>query len=211
MTDLAGRVSALRSEVHRRCALKDRAEFEVKRIAADVEDLTRRSEQLTNIASFLNSFADERQEELHRKIESVVTAGVRKIFEEDDMSLKIVSKMVGQRNEIDFVLVSGELETSILEARGGGVAAVVGFLIQAVLVMLTPHMRPVLFLDETFAQVSDFYRPALGAFLHELATEGDLQIVMVTHDDVYREYADKVYKFTQTAGVTKVVEDDAGF
>ena len=83
-------------------------------------------------------------------------------------------------------------------------AAVAGFLIQAVLVLLTPGLRPVLFLDEVFAQVSEGYLEPLSAFIKELVDRSPLQVVLVTHSEVFMEMADAVYHFSQANGVTHV-------
>lgn len=181
----------------------------LKSVDKEISDLESRSERLEQIAIVLSSYADERQEAIQAQIEGVVTQGLRTIFGEP-MSFKIVNKMMGKRPEVHFLLVSetGEhpLETAILEARGGGVAAVAGFLLQAVLVLLLPNTTPLLFLDESFSQVSEEYRPALSQFIKELTERTELQVVLVTHSDEFVTDADRVYRFSQQNGVTKVEE-----
>lgn len=181
----------------------------LKSVEHEIKDLETRSLRLEQIAIVLSSYADERQTSIQEQIEGVVTQGLRTIFGEP-MSFRIVNKMVGKRPEIDFLLVSenGEkpLETAILEARGGGVAAVAGFLLQAVLVLLLPNTTPLLFLDESFSQVSEEYRPALSQFIKELTERTELQVVLVTHSDEFVTDADRVYRFSQQSGVTKVEE-----
>jgi ABC-type nitrate/sulfonate/bicarbonate transport system ATPase subunit len=86
------------------------------------------------------------------------------------------------------------------------VAAVAGFLLQAVLVLLLPNTTPLLFLDESFSQVSEEYRPALSQFIRELTERTELQVVLVTHSDEFVTDADRVYRFSQQNGVTKVEE-----
>lgn len=182
---------------------------ERKRAVDEVAALEQRIEDLGQIAAFLNAYADDRQAVVQSQIEAIVSTGLRTIFGED-LTLRLVTRQVGRRPELDFVLVSQNgaetLETSILDARGGGVAAVAGFLIQAVLVLLTPGLRPVLFLDEVFAQVSTEYLPPLSAFIKELTDRTALQVVLVTHSDEFREDADRQYRFFQVEGVTRVVE-----
>jgi DNA repair exonuclease SbcCD ATPase subunit len=175
----------------------------------EVDALQSRIEDLSQISALLSSYADDQQAAVQGQIEAIVSKGLQTIFQED-LVLKIVNRMVGRRPETDFVLVSNSgdqvLETSILDARGGGVAAVAGFLIQAVLVLLTPGLRPVLFLDEVFAQVSQEYLPALSEFIKELVDKSPLQVVLVTHSQEFSEAADRVYRFSQGNGITKVVE-----
>lgn len=178
-------------------------------IAAETLHLTERTEYLDQISGLLNTYADQRQAHVHNQIETVVSRGLAQIFGED-LSLRLVTRPVGRRTETDFVLVSGvypdTLETPVLDARGGGVAAVAAFLVQAVLVLLTPGLRPVLFLDEAFAQVSAEYEEPLAEFIAELTERTGLQVVLVTHSLAYSASADRQYRFTQTGGVTTATE-----
>ena len=180
---------------------------QLKVVEAEVKELQHNIEDLTQIAGLLNTFADEQQAVVQGQIEGIVSKGLQTIFAED-MHLRLVNRTVGRRSEIDFLLVStidGEvLETSILDSRGGGVAAVAGFLIQAVLVLLTPGLRKVLFLDEVFAQVSEGYLEPLAEFIAELVNRSALQVVLVTHSPVFAESADRSFRFSQHAGVTTV-------
>ena len=165
-------------------------------------------DHLKLVETFLMQFADERQASVFRQIESTVSEGLQTVFEED-LRLEISSKVVGSRSEIVFTLVSGgagsdELRTSIMESRGGGVAAITGFLIQAVMVLLTPNLRPIVFLDESFRAVSEEYQAPLGRFISELCERTGLQVVLVTHQPSIAEEADVVYSFTQSKGITKI-------
>lgn len=155
----------------------------------------------------LNSFADARQAEIQRKVESIVSHGLTTIFD-DDLSFHIESSTRGKLAATEFMIRSkqGEevVETSVMDARGGGVAAVVGFLLRLVVLLLRPDARRILFLDETFAQLSAEYEPRLAEFLQELAERTGTQLVLVTHSTAYTEAADVVYRFAQKNGVTEI-------
>ena len=63
-----------------------------------------------------------------------------------------------------------------------------------------------LVLDETFAHVSEEYLEPLGQFLRQVVDRTGVQILLVTHQDTFLDYADKAYKFSAVDGRTKVVE-----
>jgi len=97
------------------------------------------------------------------------------------------------------------VETPVMDARGGGMAAVTGFLLRLVVLLLTPGARRILFLDESFAMVSEEYREALGQFLREVCDKAGAQIVMITHDEVYSAFADTHYSLSLASdGTTEV-------
>ena len=90
-----------------------------------------------------------------------------------------------------------------MDAHGGGVSAIVGFLLRLVLMLLTGR-RSLLLLDETFAHVSAEFEPRLSEFLAELAEKTATQIVLVTHSEAFADNADKVYRFEAHNGKTVV-------
>lgn len=173
----------------------------------EVDSLNQRINYLKLIETYLSAFADERQAKVYRQIEHTVSEGLQAVFEED-IRLEVSTKMVGARSETAFTIVSnsteGELRTSVMDSRGGGVASIVGFLIQAVLVLLTPNLRPILFLDESFRAVSEEYQEPLGEFIRDLCERTGLQVVLVSHQPTISSYADRAYSFSQSDGKTKI-------
>ncbi len=166
-------------------------------------------ELLDKVIGVLNSVGESRQKEVQDQIEGLVTRGLQTIFSEN-LSFHLVSSLRGSAANIDFIVVThledgSEVETPVLDGRGGGLAAIVGFLLRVVVLMLdeTSGSR-VLILDETFAHVSAEYEPRLAEFIKDLVDGTDLQVLMVTHSTAYSDLADKVYRFTEINGKTKV-------
>lgn len=161
----------------------------------------------TETSVFLNSFAEEAQQQIQAKIETLVTHALGTIFG-DDMKFRMVTSVKSNRSQLDFEIVSMmegvEVVTPVMGSRGGGVAAVVGFLLRLVVLLLTPNRERLLVLDETFAQVSEEYEGRLAEFLRELVDKAGVQIIMVTHSAAYSDAADKVYRFTLRDGKTVV-------
>jgi hypothetical protein len=177
-----------------------------RRAQQEARELTEQTERLTEAVEILNRFADARQEEVRRRLEGLVTYGLRAIFDED-LALHVRSKTVGRRQETEFTLTSThdghEIETSILDSRGGGVAAVSGFLLKLILLILRGDQLLMLE-DESFAQVSAEYEPRLAEFLSELADRMAVRIVLVTHSTAFEDVSDAVYRTSSQDGLTKL-------
>lgn len=210
MDDLAVLGTKLRDEerrIERQVGEARSVALQGKQVKAEVGELSQRIEALDEAAAVLNGYADSRQVELQTKIESIVTHGLRTIFG-DDMSFHIKASQTGKYPTALFTVRSlkdGQtVETNIMDARGGGVAAVTGFILRLILLLLKPNARPVLFLDETFAQLSEEYEPALAEFMKELVERTPVQILMVTHSHAYDDVADKTYRFFLDDGVTRI-------
>lgn len=177
---------------------------EIKLAAADVE-------LYNQVAITLASIGETKQAAAQETIEQLVTRGLNSIFGED-LSFHLVQTQRGKTPEVKFLVKSrglngASVETAVMDARGGGMAAVVGFLLRLVVLLLDKKKTdPVLILDESFSHVSAEYERPLAEFIKELIDKTKVQIILVTHSDAFSEFADKRYKFTLVQGVTKVKE-----
>ena len=182
-----------------------------KNLMAEIEQLKGEIDDLERVTMLLNSIGEERQMKAQGVIEGLVTRGLQTIFD-DKYSFHIIQTDKGKTANVEFVvrttLEGSTTETSVMEARGGGLAAVVGFLLRVVVMLLrSDKNEKVLFLDETFAHVSAEYLPALGEFLREIVDKSDMQIIMVTHQDEFVDYADVTYRFGLDANEHTTVKE----
>jgi hypothetical protein len=181
---------------------------DLERARGEVASLEAQVAACEEAAVILSSYADSRQADLLKKVEVIVTVGLRSIFGDPGMEFGVVGTTRGKLAAMDFVVRTtvGDVttETPVMDARGGGVAATAGFLLRVVLLMLRPKTRRILFLDETFAQLSAEYEPAMSEFLRELTDKTSTQIVLVTHSEAYGDSADVTYRFRLVDGRTVV-------
>ncbi len=183
-----------------------------REIQSEIGDLTETVEELDRVTLLLNSLGEDRQLKAQQTIEDLVTRGLQTIFDES-LSFHITQTVKGKSASVEFTVrttLDGKIiETPVMEARGGGLAATIGFLLRLVVMLLSKGTATenILILDETFAHVSDEYLGPLGEFLREVVDKTGVQIVMVTHQPEFTEYADKVYHFSTVDGKTQVRED----
>lgn len=184
-----------------------------KELENEILRLTTENETLEQVAVLLNSLGEERQAQAQGTIETLVTEGLQTIFD-DSLTFHIVSTQKAKTSGIEFVVRSAlsttAVETPVMEARGGGLSATIGFLLRTVVMLLSASERRenLLVLDETFAHVSAEYLESLGQFLRQIVDRSGIQILLVTHQPEFLEHADKAYKFSTKDGRT-VVNDVA--
>jgi DNA repair exonuclease SbcCD ATPase subunit len=189
--------------------------LEGKRVQGEVARLEAEAQLYERAAGVLNSLGEQRQDEAQRQIESLVTRGLQVVFGEE-LSFHLVSRQERGAATVDFIvrttLEDGTtVDTAIMDARGGGLAAVVGFLLRLVVMLLeqrTTTRDRLMVLDESFAMVSAEYLPRVSEFVRELVDKTGVQMIMVTHQDIFAENADVVYRFTLSKdGATRAVEE----
>ncbi len=179
-----------------------------KALVAEIAELEQLIELHEKAAHLLAAIGEERQDKAQRAIETLVTQGLQTIFG-DELTFHLVPGVRAKTPVIDFIVRSKlddgtTVDTDVLSARGGGLAAVIGFLLRLVILLLSRHRQDtILFLDETFAHVSAEYLPRLIEFLKDLVAQTGVQIFMVTHEESFQEAADIVYHIQLHNGVSK--------
>lgn len=180
-----------------------------KRVTAEIADLREQIDTHEKAAAVLASIGEQRQTAVQHQVETLVTEGLHSIFG-DDTTFHLVPGTRAKTPVVDFVIRSRlgttVVDTDILDARGGGLAAIVGFLLRVVVLLLDADRRghAVIALDETFAHVSADYEPRVAEFLRVLVDRTGIQIILVTHSDVYSDYADTRYRTALVDGITRV-------
>lgn len=210
IADLDVAVKAARRESDREAGEAAAVGRAGKAAKAEVERLREQLELHEKVLGVLTRVGEERQESAQRQVEGLVTRALQVIFDEN-LSFHLVTEVRANRTEVGFVLRSrygdAEVDTPVLEARGGGMAAVVGFVLRLVVLLLTPGARRILFLDESFGMVSAEYEPRLAEFLREVADKAGVQIVLITHSKAYDDLADTSYELSLGPdGVTRCAE-----
>lgn len=209
--DYQDTINEARRRVDREIALREVLIQQQAKHEADLTGFMQHVKMYDKTAMLLNALGEERQFEAQQMIEGLVTRGLQAIFE-PNLSLVISTSVKGRSNVTEFLIrtqVDEEnfFETNVMDARGGGLVAVVGFLLRVTVLLLTqPEGKRFLLIDESFAHLSAEYLEGVGNFLRELVDETGLQIVMVTHQEELAAAATSSLRFSQDSkGRTKVV------
>jgi DNA repair exonuclease SbcCD ATPase subunit len=208
MNELQQKINVRRRELDKQQGEARALALRGKSLQAEIEDLKQRLSTLEKVAILLNSIGEERQLKAQTTIENLVTLGLQTIFG-PELSFHLIQKTSANKVQVDFIIRStyGDniIDTDVLSARGGGLAATVGFLLRLVILLLSKSEQPFLVLDEVFAHLSEEYLDATARFLKEITVKTNVQIIMVTHQQELAECADAVYRFTlDDKGHTKV-------
>jgi DNA repair exonuclease SbcCD ATPase subunit len=235
VSELAAAVRQRRSELDQQAGAAAEVARQRQEAEARCAELERAIEVEDQAVRLLTSIGEERQESARHQVEELATRAMQVIFGEE-LSFHLVAGERGGQATLEFMVRSrypcGEcggnpasyprpgcpmceqtgyrpVVTPVLGARGGGLAAVLGFVLRLVVLTLTPGVRRLLVLDESFAHVSAGYEDRVAEFLREVAHQMGVQVILVTHSPVYASYADKRYRFAMKDGVTQVHEGES--
>jgi ABC-type hemin transport system ATPase subunit len=210
--------SDLAADVRRQRQILDRLAGKAEQVAvlgkaaeAEVAGLRDEIEIHDQVCALLTSIAEEAQETARAQVEGLVTRALQVVFG-PEMSFHLRAAEAGGQAVLDMVIRTdyqgAVTEAPVLRAHGGGVSAVVGYVLQLVVLLLTPSARRILLLDEPFAMVDSGRAVAVAEFLREVSDMAGVQQVLVTHDPVYAQFADCRVRLEKRGGVTRVLPDE---
>lgn len=199
------------ASLNQKVGRRDQLLESVSSAEANIETLRGELDDLGEVTEVLQQLVSLKREEIQKKVENLVTYGLRSIFEED-LTFKIVTgtraKQTTMEMKVVHVVKGTVVETDILTAHGGGLIQVVALLLRIVVLLFArPSPTRVLILDESLAHLSREYLANAGELLKQLASRLGIQILMVTHSPEFIDYADRVYTFSQKDGVTQVEQE----
>lgn len=141
------------------------------------------------IDDIISKFSDS----LLRKLEELLTIGIKKIFYDRNYSVQI--RVVDKRNtkcvEL-FLDDNGNLIPVKNSNVAGGILVVIASIIQ-IFYVINLDVEKYLFLDEQFSQISAQYIDNFMSFIKSLCDETGLSIVLITHDNKFIKYGDRIY------------------
>jgi DNA repair exonuclease SbcCD ATPase subunit len=170
------------------------------------------AEALTQVRSLFESLTDKKREMVRSKIEALVTHGIQAVFG-PDYAFAIEQKTARNQVTFNYRILQKEgdewVATDLRGYHGGGLVAMVGFLLRLVMVLFThPPRRRILWLDETFANLDADKRDPLAKLLQSLGKELKCQFVMITHSPEYIDEADKAYEIRRVGDSAQLMTVD---
>jgi DNA repair exonuclease SbcCD ATPase subunit len=210
LTGIAQEVRARRLSHERRAGQAQVVREHLEAARGRVAMLEQQVEVAQETQALLTSLGEEQQETARAQLEGLATRAMQVIFGEE-LSFHLVPSVKAGQQHLEFVVRSRNGKETVdtpVSARGGGMRAVLGFVMRLVVLLLTPEARKVLFLDESFSFVSRGYEDRVAEFLAEVAHKAGVQIVLITHSPAYEQWADKTYRLEQKTGLTVVHEGE---
>lgn len=180
----------------------------VDSVLKEFEELTKEVGIISETESLLHVISTQILGESTSTIDKLVTAGLQLVFEDQNLTLETEMLPSRGKTAIRFKLAENNETAPIKDSYGGGVLALVGVLLR-VTTILVLDLKRFLVLDESLSHVAAQYVHPTSKFLKKLCEDLGFEIVMVTHQPEFAEYADKHYEAKRVRGKT-VIEEKNG-
>jgi DNA repair exonuclease SbcCD ATPase subunit len=177
---------------------KDRASQEhlEKSIETESKKLKIEQDHLVDIDQAQTIFvkaAEDTQKKLEVHISRLVTTAISSVFGTGvyDFELDFIKRR--GKTEADLWLVRNGQRMKPIDSVGGGVVDVVSFALRVAFWALSKNTRPIFILDEPFRNVSNNYVSKALDMMKMLSEKLELQIIMISHNKVLIEGADRIF------------------
>jgi len=137
------------------------------------------------------------------KIEGIVSDGLHRVFDNDQLGLFIEKKETARGNTYRLLIRKGETVGNPMDSFGGGVQNVVAFLLRVILIKRF-KLAPFIALDEQFSNVSSEYQPKISEMLKVLSKMG-FTIFAISHQPTITSAADTIYEVVVDEGFPPIL------
>ena len=155
--------------------------------------------------SLLGACSEVMREGIVNTINKLVQPALRAIYG-PGIVLNCSYKEVPSGYRMQLELEADGISANPLEAFGGGVSDVLSLGLRVTSMMLGHRHQPkLLILDESFKHCDEAHVPLIGALLKDFSERLGIQIILVTHQPVFADFADRSFQVKRSVGGESVI------
>lgn len=169
----------------------------------DINSLTEEKSELENVIFTCKIILEKITYNSKVKLEEFLTDAIRSIFTDRDYKIELVMREDTKKPALELTLTEGGKRQEITDAVGGGIISTLGLLTQIYYIEVF-NLNKIMFIDEGLKEISTGlnnesresvnYLDNLLRFLKWLSEEKKYSLVIVTHDNTVRRFANRVYE-----------------
>lgn len=182
----------------------------LKRQIADaekkIEELVKDMDVSSEALSFLEQLASGRRGVMKEKIEKVVTDALQLIYGKS-YAVELTYSMKNNRSWLDIEMkrdtAAGEVKRN-MGGFGGGVSDTISVPLRLMVLLGSGGTDKVCVLDECWKHMDNERIELVGKFLRVMADRLGMQVMLSSHHDAVKTFADKTYEISEDSGLSKV-------
>jgi len=189
-------LSTIQSRIDRLDGFYQALKTQEKNINQEMVDLKKKADILIKASLVIKQLLNIMVTDEINKMAGLVTYGLKTIFEDQDLTFKPVLSKKNDRIYIELRTLNNGVESEF-GTYGGSVAVIESFLLR-IICMLKMNLARLILLDETFGSISTEYIQNTSKFVGELSNKLGLDVLLVTHQPEFKNFANRVYKLKDT-------------
>lgn len=169
---------------------------EAQSIKPRMERQRQQVEKLTVVQGLLQATIDATTTANLRKTEEMVNTALQSIFpEKQDLRFFFTTETKRGISTIIPHLTRGNVD-GLTDSHGGGLIAPISLVLRVITNIFANNL-PLIMIDESLVHISAEYQLATAQFLETITRELGITVLLVTHQPMFAEKADKIIKLSQ--------------
>lgn len=199
-------LSNRQKELARKQAENDLLNRQISGMEEQILKLTEGLQTGQEALAFLEDLANSRRGAMKGKIEKVITEALQLIYG-PSYGIELTYSMKNNRSCLDIEMVrdtpAGKVKRD-MDGFGGGVSDTISVPLRLMVLMGSKQTDKVCILDECWKHMDMERIELVGKFLRLLADKLGIQIIMCSHHEKIRDFADRTFEVSETGGISKV-------
>lgn len=179
-------------------------ERNINTLQSEIKDMQRDLRRHEQAREIVRNVGLKTQQQLQFHISDIVSLALDSVFD-DPYELKVEFIQRRNKTECDLSFARDGEQMDPLSASGGGAVDVASFALRiASWAMMNPRSRNVIVLDEPLRFLSEDHQEQASRIIKELSDRLKLQFLIITHEPLLGEYADRVFQVSIKKGISQV-------
>ena len=200
---------AVQTRAHQLQGRRDEIKSRLAQTQRQIAALENESELLLLVTELFRTFIDQEVTSSAKKVERLQTEGLQRVFNDQDLKVTAEIKVLRGNVSVDMVTTqtypNGTQVSGVSGAAFGGAISTVQSVLLRLIVMIRRDLRMFMGLDEVLPAMEGTYVVNMGKFLSRLCDRLGLDILLVTHDPILVETADRAYRIEKRGDAAKFV------
>lgn len=181
---------------------KETIQDEIDHIDIDLTTYDRQLKGVVEARQYYKKAIDIVYERSIQELKDVINSALSYIFKDKNLTIDV--QLSDKRGKsLTFVIQNNGRRVSLKHGMGMGVKCVISCILH--IYYLQCKNSKILMLDEAYSNISKEYIASFFEFIGKLCEKLDFVIILITHDERFIEYADRVY--TISNGYVSLTKD----
>lgn len=180
------------------------SESKISQLTTNMKNAEEEVVILEKVNQFFQKVIEFKTETTRNFIKEVVNDGLHYVFGEK-IQIDITSAIKNNKITYSIAIINSDGESGTKESYGGGVLAVISFLLKLTIHYLDKQY-PLIVLDESLTFVSENYQERLSLFIREISEKFGYDVLLVSHQPKLNTHANKIYEITKKNEISSIKE-----